>query len=99
MSASTLNPQPRRDERVSRPTRRMALNSRVPVNLSRYAGRLDRLDPVRMNGRVAQVIGLVIESTGPPAMIGEICMIKPDRNRLPVAAEVVGFKDGSSGTR
>ena len=44
--------------------------SAPPIELSRYRQRLERLDPVRVNGRVAQVIGLVIESIGPTAMIG-----------------------------
>lgn len=64
-----------------------------PVNLIRYRERLARFDPVKTNGRVAQVIGLVIESVGPPAMIGEICEIRSDRQRPPIPAEVVGFQE------
>ncbi len=63
------------------------------IDLSRYRERIDRFDSVRQNGRVAQVIGLVIESIGPPAMIGEVCLVKPDRNSPPLPAEVVGFRD------
>ncbi len=69
------------------------------VNLSNYGQRLSRLDPVRQNGKVAQVIGLVIESIGPPAMLGEICEIHYDRANLydpskpPIRAEVVGFRE------
>jgi flagellum-specific ATP synthase len=54
---------------------------------------LARFDPVKINGRVTQVIGLVIESIGPPAMIGEICQIRSDRQRPPIPAEVVGFRE------
>lgn len=56
-------------------------------------------NPVRQNGKVTQVIGLVIESIGPPAMLGEICEIYYDRanhfdpSRPPIKAEVVGFRD------
>ena len=39
-----------------------------------------------------QVIGLVVESTGPAAQIGEICEIRSDRNKPSIKAEVVGFK-------
>ncbi|MDW8208023.1 MAG: flagellar protein export ATPase FliI [Chloroherpetonaceae bacterium] len=69
------------------------------VDLSRYRQRLERLDPVRQNGKVAQVIGLVIESVGPNAMVGEICEIYYDRAndydpaRPPIRAEVVGFRN------
>jgi flagellum-specific ATP synthase len=69
------------------------IDVREPVDLSRYRQTLERFDSVRTNGRVSKVIGLVIESIGPPAMIGEVCLVKPDRNRLPLAAEVVGFRD------
>ncbi len=68
------------------------------VDLERYRTRLSRFDPVKHNGMVAQVIGLVIESIGPRAMVGEICRIFHDRtshhdtNNPPVLAEVVGFR-------
>jgi len=64
-----------------------------PINLDRYRQALSRFDAVKMNGRVVQVIGLVIESCGPAAMIGEICDIIVDRFKPPVLAEVVGFRE------
>jgi flagellum-specific ATP synthase len=64
-----------------------------PISLQRYREAVQRFDPVRLNGRVAQVIGLVIESVGPAAMLGEICRIEVSRNRPPVPAEVVGVRD------
>jgi len=63
------------------------------VDLERYRTLLERFDPVKVNGRVAQVVGLVIEAIGPNAMVGEICEIRPDRMAAPVPAEVVGFRD------
>ena len=36
---------------------------------------LREVDPVRVEGRVAQVVGLVIESDGPSARLGEVCLI------------------------
>ncbi|MDB5101504.1 MAG: fliI [Cyanobacteria bacterium RYN_339] len=50
------------------------------------------LDPIRVEGRVAQVVGLVIESDGPSARLGEICLIFSDPNSPPLTAEVVGFR-------
>ncbi|MCH8977773.1 MAG: flagellar protein export ATPase FliI [Armatimonadetes bacterium] len=43
-------------------------------------------------GRVRQVVGLVVQSNGPPARLGEVCLIKPGPDSDKVRAEVVGFK-------
>jgi len=70
----------------------------VPV-FDEYRQKVARFDPVLQNGKVAQVIGLVIESIGPSAMLGEICDIYYDRanhydpSKPPIKAEVVGFRD------
>ena len=45
-------------------------------------------------GLVANLIGLVIEATGLRASIGEVCVVSCGRNREPITAEVVGFRDG-----
>jgi flagellum-specific ATP synthase len=44
-------------------------------------------------GRVVQVIGLVIESEGPIASVGEVCRIESVRHDGSTLAEVVGFRD------
>jgi flagellum-specific ATP synthase len=44
-------------------------------------------------GRVAQLIGLVVESEGPLAAVGEICRIESTRHDGSVLAEVVGFRN------
>ena len=63
------------------------------VDLSKYRALVSRLDTVRANGLVTQVIGLVVESIGPAAQIGELCEIRHGgRNAPTVKAEVVGFK-------
>jgi flagellum-specific ATP synthase len=54
--------------------------------------RLRRVNPVRMSGRVTNVIGLVIEGNGPGLAIGGVCAIER-RAGGPVAAEVVGFRE------
>ena len=48
---------------------------------------------VERRGRVVQVIGLVIESEGPAAAIGDVCRIHSDRHSEPSLAEVVGFRN------
>jgi flagellum-specific ATP synthase len=70
-------------------------NESVPTGFSRelYRERMKKMDPIRVNGRVEQVVGLVIESSGPVASVGEACWITPaDNNGPPVLAEVVGFR-------
>jgi flagellum-specific ATP synthase len=59
--------------------------------------RLRDLDPYRMNGRVSELIGLVVESRGPEASVGERCRILVPGHRTgrpPLDAEVVGFREG-----
>ena len=65
-----------------------------PIDLSTYHDRLGRVDPYRLNGRVVQVIGLVIEAQGPEAKVGELCHVHVSRHEEPVPAEVVGFREG-----
>ena len=49
---------------------------------------------VQARGRVAKVIGLVIESEGPAVSIGEVCRIQSARGGGETTlAEVVGFRD------
>ena len=38
---------------------------------------LQFLDPVRVNGKVTQIIGLTVESEGPDASVGDVCVIHP----------------------
>ena len=86
---------------MSAPSRHSALDtphSHAP--LAYGAGLFGRLsdavagaEPYRRTGSVAQVTGLVIESIGPAAVVGEVCMVHPTGGEVPVATEVVGFRD------
>ena len=67
--------------------------SRTALDLERYLGVIRRLDTVQMNGKVTQVVGVVVESIGPQACVGELCYIHTGRNRQPLPAQVVGFRD------
>lgn len=46
-------------------------------------------------GKVVNVVGLTIESAGPDARLGDLCMIhsEGEGEQTPIMAEVVGFKD------
>jgi flagellum-specific ATP synthase len=64
------------------------------VDLSKYHRLLDRVNPIRVHGKVSEIIGLVVEGHGPVASLGELCAIYPAGEGRPVTAEVVGFKKG-----
>jgi len=69
------------------------------VDLGPARARLHALDPYRMNGRVSELIGLVVESRGPEASVGERCEIHVPGTRTgtpPLQAEVVGFREGKT---
>jgi len=51
-------------------------------------------DPVRVNGRVVQAVGLVIEGHVRVGGLGEICHVTSGTGRGDVLAEVVGFREG-----
>ena len=53
---------------------------------------LPKIDPVEVRGQIIEVVGLLVESTGPSASIGEVCRILNKNGELIVRAEVVGFR-------
>ncbi|MDR1482152.1 MAG: flagellar protein export ATPase FliI [Synergistaceae bacterium] len=55
-------------------------------------GRLAQTELIRINGRVVQVVGLVIESQGPDVQIGDLCEVRFRNRNTVLRAEVVGFK-------
>ncbi len=65
-------------------------------NFSRLAHAFQRTRETRVlenRGRVVQIIGLVIESEGPLAALGEVCRIESARHDGNTLAEVVGFRN------
>lgn len=65
----------------------------LEMRMKKYFDKIEHLDLVKVNGRVTQVIGLVIESVGPSASLGEVCVIKSRNEETICLAEVVGFKN------
>src|SRR5687767_5908640 len=64
------------------------------LELARYFDEIERASPVEVKGRVTEVIGLIVKAVLPQAFMGELCLIYNPRSRVPVKAEVVGFKAG-----
>ena len=64
-------------------------------NLIKFSRAIEDTEPIKMSGKVTQVVGLVIESKGPNVSLGELCYIKSRfPNVEPIPAEVVGFREG-----
>jgi FliI/YscN family ATPase len=63
------------------------------LSLSHYVDRVQRADPIPMVGRVVRTVGLLVESKGPRAQIGELCELVQGDGRT-LMLEVVGFREG-----
>lgn len=59
----------------------------------KYLKSAERTDPIKCVGKVSKVQGLLIESRGPQAIIGEICRIIAPKGKGEIRAEVVGLRD------
>jgi len=59
-----------------------------------YLAAVRRADPTPLTGRVSRVVGLLIESVGPRARVGEVCEIPAGPGSSSLQVEVVGFRDG-----
>jgi len=64
------------------------------IDFARYHRLVDQANPIRVHGKVTEIIGLVVEGHGPAASIGELCGIFPGGMEKALPAEVVGFKKG-----
>jgi flagellum-specific ATP synthase len=67
----------------------------LKLNLEKYRSALATTKPVRLHGKVTQVVGLVIEGYCPDTSVGAICEIKPVEGD-PIPAEVVGFRNNKT---
>jgi flagellum-specific ATP synthase len=64
------------------------------IDFAKYHRSLEQINPIRVHGKVSEIIGLVVEGHGPAASIGEVCMIASGGLEKQLPAEVVGFKKG-----
>ena len=61
----------------------------------KYSTVIERTETIRYIGRVNRVQGLLIESDGPQAVVGEVCQIELSPGGPTVAGEVVGLRGGT----
>ncbi|MDY6863376.1 MAG: FliI/YscN family ATPase [Thermodesulfobacteriota bacterium] len=62
------------------------------IDLNKYIRKVKNLKTLKINGKVTQVVGLVIEGLGPGVSVGETCKIVLQNGLSSIEAEVVGFK-------
>ncbi len=67
----------------------------LPFSVAKYHEIVEAVVPIRANGRVQKVVGLVIEASGPASQIGCVCDITTAGGNATVSAEVLGFKEES----
>jgi flagellum-specific ATP synthase len=62
------------------------------MKLVRYLEKLDRIETCRWTGTVTELVGLLVESNGPAAAVGDFCEIGTQDGRL-IRTQVIGFRD------
>lgn len=64
------------------------------VNSALLRDKFKNKNTIKYYGKVDKIVGLMIESTGPIANIGDVCKIHLNNADGYITSEVVGFKDG-----
>jgi flagellum-specific ATP synthase len=63
------------------------------IDLTPYFERLRRVNPTLWTGEVTELIGLLVESRGPAAAIGDFCEVQTQSGRG-IRTQVIGFRNG-----
>ncbi|HTR34584.1 MAG TPA: FliI/YscN family ATPase [Bryobacteraceae bacterium] len=63
------------------------------MKLAPYYERLAQIETCRWTGTVTELVGLLVESSGPAAAIGDFCEIQTRDGRV-IRTQVIGFRDG-----
>ena len=63
------------------------------MNLAAYREKLQRIETCRWTGTVSELVGLLVESHGPAAGVGDFCEIRKRDGRV-IRTQVIGFRDG-----
>src|SRR5262245_31120416 len=86
---TTMPPRPARH-----PIRPMPSSSSSGFSLDHCFTALHETELTPLMGKVVRAVGLLIESQGPHARVGEICEVVGAPGDRPLSVEVVGFQDG-----
>ena len=63
------------------------------ISMDKYINQVKDLEGVETKGVVERLVGLVMESRGPMASVGDVCMVEAGSGEEEVLAEVVGFRE------
>ncbi|HLW75883.1 MAG TPA: FliI/YscN family ATPase [Bryobacteraceae bacterium] len=63
------------------------------ISLAGYAHDLDEMDLIPWSGEVTATAGLLVESQGPAAAVGDFCEISTGNGRT-IRTQVIGFRNG-----
>ncbi|WLR46949.1 flagellar protein export ATPase FliI [Halobacillus litoralis] len=63
------------------------------MNSQRYFDAISNAESMKRYGKIHRVVGLMIESKGPEASVGDLCYIHTSEQKEKIAAEVVGFNN------
>ena len=61
--------------------------------LSPLLDKIDAFEPMSWTGRVTEIVGLLVESAGPAAAVGDFCEVRTNSGRA-IRMQVIGFRDG-----
>ncbi len=70
----------------------MIADALYEIDFDKYFKRVKTSVPVRAEGRISKVVGLVAEGDSLGLSVGSLCLIKGDHNKK-IKAEVIGFKE------
>ncbi len=65
------------------------------VDTNALSNMLRQTNTLRKSGKITRVVGMVLESDGPRAPIGEVCILRDKAGREVTRTEIVGFKDNN----
>ena len=63
------------------------------IDFSRYTAAVNRIEPLRTEGEIVELVGLIVESRGPAVAIGDFCEVRTRSGRT-IRAQVIGFRAG-----
>lgn len=61
----------------------------MALDFKRKLNKLNTVDPIRVYGRISKIVGLTVESEGPPSSVGE--MLKLEDSSVQIPLQVIGF--------
>lgn len=71
----------------------MTLADTLSTKISQRTKQLATLESYRIDGRVTELVGMVVQATCPRGSVGDLCTIDVEGGKS-IRAEVMGFRDG-----